>query len=113
MPSLALSRQRSGQTPQLGCNPSEASLFRVRSDAGNLRGNPKAPNHSHSLTPGGRIRIVARAGATGFEPAIFGLTGRRVNRYTTPPNQQGKYYHTRQTVVNGEFVRRDTVPTLY
>ena len=25
------------------------------------------------------------AGATGIEPAISGLTGRRVNRYTTPP----------------------------
>ena len=25
------------------------------------------------------------AGATGFEPAISGLTGRRVNHYTTPP----------------------------
>lgn len=24
-------------------------------------------------------------GATGIEPAIFGLTGRRVNHYTTPP----------------------------
>jgi hypothetical protein len=28
---------------------------------------------------------MSRAGATGFEPAIFGLTGRHVNRYTTPP----------------------------
>jgi hypothetical protein len=26
------------------------------------------------------------AGATGFEPAIFGLTGRHVNHYTTPPS---------------------------
>jgi hypothetical protein len=30
---------------------------------------------------------VLTAGATGFEPAIFGLTGRHVNRYTTPPEQ--------------------------
>lgn len=29
--------------------------------------------------------IVSSAGATGLEPAIFGLTGRRVNHYTTPP----------------------------
>jgi hypothetical protein len=28
---------------------------------------------------------VPKTGATGFEPAIFGLTGRHVNRYTTPP----------------------------
>lgn len=28
---------------------------------------------------------VSLAEATGFEPAIFGLTGRYVNRYTTPP----------------------------
>jgi hypothetical protein len=26
------------------------------------------------------------AGATGFEPAIFGLTGRHVHHYTTPPD---------------------------
>ncbi len=88
MPSLALARQRSGQTPQLGRNPSEASLFRLVVDTGNRWGNPKAPNHSDSLTPGGRISIVVRTGATGFEPAIFGLTGRRVNRYTTPPDLQ-------------------------
>ncbi len=31
-------------------------------------------------------------GATGIEPAISGLTGRRVNRYTTPPIVS-EYYH--------------------
>ena len=30
---------------------------------------------------------LIRAGATGLEPAISGLTGRRVDHYTTPPNQ--------------------------
>ena len=29
--------------------------------------------------------LVSRTGATGIEPAISGLTGRRVNHYTTPP----------------------------
>ncbi len=29
------------------------------------------------------------AGATGIEPAISGLTGRRVNHYTTPPRSEG------------------------
>ncbi len=29
---------------------------------------------------------MLQAGATGFEPAISGLTGQHVNRYTTPPN---------------------------
>ena len=29
--------------------------------------------------------ILLLAGATGFEPAISGLTGQHVNRYTTPP----------------------------
>ncbi len=28
---------------------------------------------------------IAVAGATGFEPATSGLTGRHANRYTTPP----------------------------
>ena len=28
-------------------------------------------------------------GATGFEPAISGLTGQHVNRYTTPPDTGG------------------------
>ena len=31
---------------------------------------------------------MSRAGATGFEPAVFGLTGRHVYRYTTPPEQR-------------------------
>src|SRR5690606_32519429 len=30
-------------------------------------------------------RLAPWTGATGFEPAISGLTGRRVNHYTTPP----------------------------
>jgi hypothetical protein len=29
--------------------------------------------------------MMSKAGATGFEPAISGLTGQHVNRYTTPP----------------------------
>ena len=29
--------------------------------------------------------FLLETGATGLEPAIFGLTGRRVNHYTTPP----------------------------
>jgi hypothetical protein len=29
--------------------------------------------------------LLVTAGATGFEPAIFGLTGRYANRCTTPP----------------------------
>jgi hypothetical protein len=28
------------------------------------------------------------AGSTGFEPAISSVTGRRVNRYTTSPEQR-------------------------
>ncbi len=35
---------------------------------------------------------MSHTGATGFEPAVFGLTGRHVNRYTTPPD--GKDYST-------------------
>ena len=35
---------------------------------------------------------MSRAGATGFEPAVFGLTGRHVNHYTTPP-VRGTLYH--------------------
>ncbi len=31
------------------------------------------------------MEINGGTGATGIEPAIFGLTGRRVNHYTTPP----------------------------
>ena len=41
-----------------------------------------------------------RAGATGIEPAIFGLTGRRVNHYTTPPKQQSLIIADRPTLVN-------------
>jgi hypothetical protein len=37
------------------------------------------------------MRIVFTTGATGVEPAISGLTGRRVNHYTTPPNLLGDY----------------------
>jgi hypothetical protein len=33
----------------------------------------------------GPVGKMSQAGATGFEPAISGLTGRHVNRYTTPP----------------------------
>ncbi|MBN1137876.1 MAG: hypothetical protein JXM73_14905, partial [Anaerolineae bacterium] len=36
---------------------------------------------------------------TGFEPAVFGLTGRHVNHYTTPPNYAAQYtttFHVRQ-----------------
>jgi hypothetical protein len=29
--------------------------------------------------------VMSPTGATGFEPAVFGLTGRHVNHYTTPP----------------------------
>ena len=34
---------------------------------------------------------AALAGATGFEPAISGLTGRHVHHYTTPPHNEGNY----------------------
>ena len=40
---------------------------------------------------------MSEAGATGFEPAIFGLTGRHVNRYTTPPHY-ARHYTTTGTV---------------
>ena len=32
--------------------------------------------------------LFVLAGATGFEPAISGLTGQHVNRYTTPPERE-------------------------
>ena len=32
------------------------------------------------------------AGSTGFEPAIFSVTGRRDNRYTTTPRSDRKTY---------------------
>ena len=70
MPSLALGSQRTGQTPRWDGNPAEASSFRLFVDTGNLGGNPKASNHSNSLTPGGRISIVVRAGATGLDTAL-------------------------------------------
>lgn len=37
------------------------------------------------------LESFSKTGATGIEPAIYGLTGRRVNRYTTPPDK-AKYY---------------------
>ena len=33
--------------------------------------------------------LYTRTGATGFEPATSGLTGRRANRCTTPPRANG------------------------
>ena len=39
---------------------------------------------------------VPRAGATGIEPAISGLTGRRVNHYTTPPERTESYQMRRK-----------------
>lgn len=43
------------------------------------------PSSRKHFTPLFHTVTVGTAGATGFEPAIFGLTGRHVNRYTTPP----------------------------
>lgn len=36
-----------------------------------------------------RLTHYTRTGATGFEPATSGLTGRRANRCTTPPRANG------------------------
>ena len=64
----------------------------------NLSRIPKQQTHD-DLNPGNKktaVRILTAvlvAGATGFEPAISGLTGRRVNHYTTPPSSISKYIH--------------------
>jgi hypothetical protein len=39
------------------------------------------------ISPGISVyQFLPLAGTTGFEPALSGLTGRHVNRYTTPPS---------------------------
>src|SRR5690606_4015559 len=45
---------------------------------------PATPAFSVLCSTNGAISAQV-AGATGIEPAISGVTGRRVNRYTTPP----------------------------
>ncbi len=46
------------------------------------------------------ILLAPLTGATGIEPAISGLTGRRVNHYTTPPKQQRPIIADRPFPVN-------------
>jgi hypothetical protein len=48
-----------------------------------------------------REPFKAGAGTTGIEPAIFGLTGRRVNHYTTSPAESG-YYQIHWSVSTNE-----------
>ena len=45
--------------------------------------------------PGQQILIKALAGLTGIEPAIFSVTGRHVNRYTTDPLFAALIYYYR------------------
>ena len=51
---------------------------------------------------------AALAGATGFEPAISGLTGRHVDHYTTPPHNEGNYttFRSRRQIQRGIVLRR-------
>ena len=88
--------QRVGQTPHRRSKPGGVSSFsELLADVGEESGGEKqkAPS-SLNLTPGATTRM-ADSGATGFEPAIFGLTGQYVNRYTTPPIElYAKRYHS-------------------
>ena len=49
------------------------------------------PHHSASSAPGG-TRIILLAGATGFEPAISGLTGRHVKPLHYAPRWRISYH---------------------
>ena len=57
-----------------------------RLEVGRVHHSSNSPDGN--LAPGGKMSML-QAGATGFEPAISGLTGRHVNRYTTPPYSRG------------------------
>ncbi len=57
-------------------------LLRSAIAAALIRGKPlRAAQLTEAFAP----CLVGATGTTGFEPAVFGLTGRHVYRYTTPP----------------------------
>src|SRR5690606_37736164 len=61
-------------------------FYRLRKKAPKKRKREKTQKKQGGPADSRRASLIYLAGATGLEPAISGVTGRRVNRYTTPPD---------------------------